>query len=406
MSDNNGIVKKTSEYVNRLMREKLPSWMVYHNPNHTAETVEASVEIGEASKLTKSDLEIVVLAAWLHDIGYIETYEGHELKGAEMARQFLQENGYPAEGIDKVMQCILATDPSKRPGNLLEQVLCDADTANLGKKKFFEKNSLLRLETESRTRVAFSDQDWLRKSIEFVAAHDFRTKYARTEFGKRRAKNLEILDDRLRRAITAQEEINAKLGLRKERMVSKMETEKKPQRGIETMFRVVPKNHLDLSSIADHKANLMISTNAIIISIVVTLLLRKLDVHPYLVIPTLVLLASCLTAVVFAVLATRPKVSSGTFTREDIQQKKVNLLFFGNFHGMKYEDFEWGMKEMMNDSDYLYSSMIKDLYFLGQVLGKKYKYLRICYNVFMYGLIVSVVAFVIAFAYAPPGASF
>jgi hypothetical protein len=63
---------------------------------------------------------------------------------------------------------------------------------------------------------------------------------------------------------------------------------------------------------------------------------------------------------------------------------------------MNLNDFEWGMKEMMNDSEYLYGSMIKDFYYLGIVLGKKYKYLRICYNIFMYGMIVVIAAYVIA----------
>jgi hypothetical protein len=63
--------------------------------------------------------------------------------------------------------------------------------------------------------------------------------------------------------------------------------------------------------------------------------------------------------------------------------------------------FEWGMKEMMKDREYLYGSMIKDFYFLGQVLGKKYLYLRICYNIFMYGIILSVIAFAIAILVYP-----
>jgi len=131
------------------------------------------------------------------------------------------------------------------------------------------------------------------------------------------------------------------------------------------------------------------------------MLSSKFDTHPYLAAPTLVLIATCLSTMIFAILATRPNVTSGTFTRDDIHQRKVNLLFFGNFHKSSLEDFDWAMREMMDDSDYLYGSMIKDLYFLGKVLGVKYHYLRIAYNVFMWGLIVSVAAFAIAWLTAP-----
>ena len=101
---------------------------------------------------------------------------------------------------------------------------------------------------------------------------------------------------------------------------------------------------------------------------------------------------------VLSILATRPNVTQGKFTKEDVANKKVNLLFFGNFHQMKLEEFEWGIQEMMNDKDYLYGSLTKDLYFLGLVLNRKYNLLRTTYTVFMIGIIVSVIAFSIAFA--------
>ncbi|NQU84982.1 MAG: phosphohydrolase, partial [Mariniphaga sp.] len=96
-------------------------------------------------------------------------------------------------------------------------------------------------------------------------------------------------------------------------------------------------------------------------------------------------------------LSTIPNISSGKFTKEDIKQNKVNLLFFGNFYKMNYEEYKWAVEELMKNDEFLYSTMIKDQYSLGKVLAKKYKLLRIAYNVFMYGLILSVIAFVLAF---------
>jgi Family of unknown function (DUF5706) len=82
---------------------------------------------------------------------------------------------------------------------------------------------------------------------------------------------------------------------------------------------------------------------------------------------------------------------------EDIREKRSNLLFFGNFHNMSLEDFQWGMTEMIKDPDFQYSSMTRDLYFLGKVLAQKYKYLTFCYNFFMVGMIVAVILFAYAF---------
>ena len=96
---------------------------------------------------------------------------------------------------------------------------------------------------------------------------------------------------------------------------------------------------------------------------------------------------------------TRPKITSLKLTKDDISKKKGNLLFFGNFINLPVEDYEWGMKELMEDRVYLYNNLIRDIYYLGKVLDKKYKYLRYAYNIFMYGLIVSVVTYIIAFAF-------
>jgi hypothetical protein len=54
------------------------------------------------------------------------------------------------------------------------------------------------------------------------------------------------------------------------------------------------------------------------------------------------------------------------------------------------------MLQVMNDRDFLYGTLIKDVYSQGVVLGRKFRLLRISYNIFMYGLIASVIAFVLA----------
>ena len=162
------------------------------------------------------------------------------------------------------------------------------------------------------------------------------------------------------------------------------------------MFRLTSANNQKLSGMADNKAHIMITVNSIILSAVISLLLRKLDEYNFLKWPTFMILGVCVSTIIFSILATRPSLPSGKFSQKDIEEKKVNLLFFGNFYRMKLDDYSTGMQQMMDDRDFLYGTLIKDIYSQGVVLGKKYRLLRISYNVFMYGLIVSVLAFVIA----------
>jgi hypothetical protein len=165
------------------------------------------------------------------------------------------------------------------------------------------------------------------------------------------------------------------------------------------MFRITLSNHTRLSDIADSKANILLSVNAIIISIALSTLLPKLgsEKNEYLVMPTFIMLLFSVITIIFAILSTKPKVTSGEFTKEDLKNRKVNLLFFGNFYKMNLDDYTPAVREMMEDRDYLYDSMIRDLYYLGVVLNRKYRLLSITYQIFMVGIIVSVIAFVFAF---------
>jgi MFS-type transporter involved in bile tolerance (Atg22 family) len=182
-----------------------------------------------------------------------------------------------------------------------------------------------------------------------------------------------------------------------------LKTEKKKakakgySRGVESMFRVTARNQISLSSIADNKSNILISVNAIIMSVTMTVLVTRFEETPNIILPTLLFLIFCLTTIIFAILSTRPNISSGTFDKEDIKQNKVNLLFFGNFYNMELDDYEWAIGELMRNDENLYSTMIKDQFSLGKVLARKYKLLRIAYNVFLFGIIISVLAFVFAF---------
>lgn len=398
---NSAIVQKASEYVFELVKNKLPSCHVYHDFGHTTEVVETCERMCEKLEINEQDTEALMLAAWFHDTGFTETIEDHEEKSAEIAEKFLCDNDYPADKVELVKKCILVTRVTRQPQNLLEEIIRDADLSHFGKKGFFDRNNLLRVEWEKCEGKEFTELAWLKSTYEFFVTHPFYTRYARLEFERQRTENLLKLQKMIKKETKKQDDLLNKQEVKKEKIAFKKDKREKPARGIETMFRTTSRSHIELSAMADNKANIMISINTILISIVVTLLVRKLDANPHLIIPTLILLLVSLTTIIFATLVTRPKVTSGIFTKEDIDNKRANLLFFGNFFNMKYDDFQWGMKQMMNDKDYLYGSMIKDFYSLGTVLGRKYKYLTVCYNIFMYGMIIAVLAFVISIIFAP-----
>lgn len=393
------IIQKAESYVVAQLNEKLPQSYLYHNLSHTRRVVKYVKQLIEIEKIGSNDARILELTAWFHDIGFIKSSDNHENYSVEIAKTFLQKEKVAAATIDKIEELILATKMLNEPNNLLEKIILDADCAHLGKKFYFEVSELLREEWVELGLKKMSDVEWIEKNIEFLTKkHQYYTNYAIKNWQPTKDKNLAQLYKLLKK--TKKEENKNKL--KAEELKFKKQKAKMPERGIETMFRVTLKNHITLSNIADTKANILLSVNAIIISLALSNLIPKLDnpSNHYLIIPAAIFVIFSLASMALSVLATRPNITSGKFTKEDVKQKKVNLLFFGNFHKMNLDDFEWAMGEMMQDRDYLYSSMKKDLYFLGLVLHRKYKILRITYSIFLIGIIASVVAFAVAFQFA------
>jgi predicted metal-dependent HD superfamily phosphohydrolase len=388
--------------------EKPP--LVYHNLAHTEQVVAQAAQIARHYQLNDYDFFIVASAAWFHDTGYyITDGENHEEAGAELLTDFLKSRNVDEVTINAIRGCIMATKMPQLPNNLLEQIICDADLFHLGTDSFSDTNKMMRKEVSSRKGVKVSKAEWRAGTIAFLSAHHFKTDYGRNLLEPVKQQNLaalkaKALEEKLEEvesnnqgaptvapADTSIVAVDAPESNKK-----KKKNDDRPDRGIETMFRISSGNHQRLSDMADNKAHIMITTTSIILSVLLSVLLRKLEDNPHLVIPTMMLLLVCVTTMVFCILATRPNLPYGTFTQEDIDEKKVNLLFFGNFYRMNFQEYNAGMLKMMNDRDFLYGSLIRDLYSQGKVLGRKYRLLRVGYNVFMFGIIASVLAFILA----------
>ncbi|MEO6547140.1 MAG: Pycsar system effector family protein [Ferruginibacter sp.] len=375
--------------------------LLYHDFSHT-ETVVASVQqISAYYQLSEPDHFIVVAAAWFHDMAYCLKGEGdmHELSGAELAGEFLKEKGVDEDIISAIKNCILATKMPQHPVTLNEQIVCDADLFNLGTDDFNTRNKLMRKEYEATSGARVSKEDWRKGTIQLFQSHSYHTEYCKNLLNKKKQENLDKLLQKEQQHLASAEDIQNETAASSSTGAKQKTQDKKneqPERGVETMFRIAVTNHQRLSDMADSKANIMISVNSIIISVVIALVVRRLETTPTLIVPTLILLTGCVTAAIFSVLATRPKIPDGYFTPEQLSNKTVNLLFFGNFYNMDYDHYNEGMKRVMADGDFLYASLIRDIYSQGKVLGNKYKLLRISYTVFMFTLIISILAFGIA----------
>ncbi len=377
------LIQEVEQFVERKLTEDLTPGHMYHNWPHTVSVRQACSNLASQSGLDAREMEILDLAALFHDIGFIQTYQGHEAVSREIAGSFLQARDYPVEKLEKVLSCIDATRPSLEPANLLEEIIKDADLSNLGNPGYLASLDNLRQEWEQLCKETYSDQEWYRLNFKFLKDHRYYTEAARITFGEQ----LEINQKTLKK-MAKSEKPNDKPGEK-----TLLESSKSAQ----MMFKTALRNHLDLSNLADNKANIMLSINALIITIAMPMAVSYIQAQPYLLYPAITMLSTCLSSMVFATLATRPIKMSGYTAPDKIQEGRSNLFFFGNFFKMSYEEYQTGMQHVLQQDDHLEESVMRDLYFLGRSLGVKYSQLRICYNIFMLGVIVTVIVFGIAY---------
>ena len=390
--DHNSLYKKTEQYVSGLFNANKKEVLVFHTLQHTRNVVERTKEIAGHYHLSDEEMLILYIAAWFHDTGHLFAEPAkHEEMSVELMKNFMQEQHAEASLVEEIQTCIMATKPPRNPGSLLQEIICDADTFHLGTKEFKNTNKLAYQEMVIRNGE-ISKTEFNKQTFEFLEGHQFYTAYCKDLLDETKRVNIKKLKGKIE---------EQKVVVKNEVANATPEDKNLTSKGIQTMLRLTSSNHLKLSEIADHKANILITVNSIIISVILSVLLRKLQDkgNEYLAIPTIIFLVVAVTTIVVAILATRPKVSGGTFTEQELKDKKINLLFFGNFHRTTLDIYANAMRTMMQDPEYLYNSMIKDIFYLGVVLGWKYKLLRLAYNVFMIGIICSVLAFAIAVYY-------
>lgn len=387
-------INQVEAYIFNLFKDKLTEEYIYHDYLHTLRVVQALTQLATGENISAQDTLHLQVAGWFHDAGYIYGEVNHEENSVKIFEEFL--SNYPQPNIDvaTIKRLILATKYNHTPNDFLEMCMKDADFHHFTLENYTEHCNLLKAELQAVKDIEIGEKEWCLENLNFLTKeHYFYTNYAKNHWQPKKEKTIFKLYEYLNKLNSTKKSTNKEL---KEKKLEKLE---RPERGIDTLFRVTLNNHTQLSAIADSKANILLSVNSIIISITLTAIIPKLDnaSNSHLIIPTFILLIFSVITIVFTIMSTKPKVSSSNITQEDITSRRANILFFGNFHQLQLNDFNNAMNDLMGDRKHLYDTLIKDLYYLGLVLNKKYKMLSIAYSVFMFGIIISVSAFCWAF---------
>ena len=381
----NDIVRSAADHVFVLFRDAArDAALVYHGYDRSRELVRACKEIAKGSDLDERETRIALLAAWFHDAGYTAGAQTDGVESAAIARQFLTGQEDAAAMAEAVEACMRAAKDGVLESPA-QEVLHDALLVSTADKDYLRALRLLRLERERRGAPPLSDVEWTESCIRFVEQHPFRTRYAQVEYNRGRAENLVRLHNLLReqREEAAGERAQAE------------KAEKGLGKTVEDLYNDITKNQLKILNVADRRTATMVHVNAIMISLIVGLLLRHIDDHRNLLVPTLILLGVNLAAIFISIASMRLGRAASGVRDPDADAHDGNLLTLTNPLPMNRHEYSFRIEKLAQDAPELRKSMIEATYFARRMLAWRGKMLRLTYDVFFVGLVISMVAFAV-----------
>lgn len=381
-------------YVLAFTQQHPATKLVFHNYPLILATVNAVGEVSQAEGADPETTEVATLGAWFLYLGYFLDYTQPAGRSIREMQHFFARHPHTESVQQRTLRCLQQVAGQLPPRSQEEKILSDAAAMAAYLQQGEERLALRKLEEELVRDCPFARGEWLAIQMELLLQCQLYTHYAKTTYEGELARLLAItqagVEKNLRRELATAPSATPPVRFQ-------YEDDTSPLRGAQTFFRANYRNHINLSSIADNKANIMISVNSILISVLITFVsYRNIgDNSPVILLPVVIFLVTGLASLVFAVLSARPKVTALNEKLTDPLARRRNIVFFGNFASMNLDEYEEAMDAMFRDNELLYGNMVRDLYYLGKVLDRKYRYLSISYNIFMVGFVATVITFLV-----------
>lgn len=388
-----GILSNAESTVFELFKTQQDGRLVFHNYEYAAKLVDAVKGAIQSSDLPLQSMEMLCLAAWFYPTGYLTSYDKPIEASVKYVSQFLESEEYPKAKTEKIKDFIRLIEAQKVPVSAEQEIFHDAFYGMQNGVLFQQNAALLQLERELFQKTILPKEQWISLQLQQLLQTKFYTPYGKLTFEPILATNI----------LTQRSQLQKLKRKKNSYFPTELSTfqnieEKIPDRAIQTFFRANYRNHINLSAIADNKANIMISVNAILLSVLISLLTYKniTETKPMVLMAVLIFFVTGLTSLIFAVLSARPKVTNFNKRLKDSKEVQKNIVFFGNFVHLDLDQFEEAMDAVFRDGELMYGNMVRDLYYLGKVLDKKYKYLTTSYNIFMVGFVATSITLLVA----------
>jgi predicted metal-dependent HD superfamily phosphohydrolase len=398
---------ETASFIKQYLHTHLPAACLFHNYNRTVQVVQSCSTLLSNSTLGEQERLTVLLAAWFLQAGYCKDPDNPQTEAAAIASNYFSSQGLAPETVQAIEDCILSTRYPQQPLTLEGQYLCDAENKWLADKDFGNKLESLRKEMALANKKEFTDKEWRVHTIEILENQMYFTAQGRELYEKKKQKNNDRLEEKTKASLLDELD-NPKIespDLKPKKPATISFEDFKPERTVESLFRNTSRNQMRLIQLADYKANLVISVNALIISVILSVLVTKLDANKYLELPTLMLILTSVSTIVVAMAASRPNINLAKLSKRRFAKLEKNMLFFGHFYKKSLSEYKEIIKETISNKPELYDSLSRDIYYQGLILLIKFRYIILAYNIFTIGLIASILAFIVSFILHHPAAS-
>lgn len=189
------LIEKIESYVAACFKRNTDPNLFYHNYHHTVNVVKRVKEIKANYPVSRTDSFVLQTAAWFHDVGQLSgTNENHEEAGASIMKGFFRQAMLPVETVKQIEQTILSTKIPHKPTSLPDEIICDADTYNLGTDEFPNTDALLKRECELR---GLPTEDWDKKTLTFLLQHRYFTSYCQQLLNETKEGNVALVRERM-----------------------------------------------------------------------------------------------------------------------------------------------------------------------------------------------------------------
>jgi hypothetical protein len=385
------ILNKAANHVEILHKKNDREGFFFHNISYINSILGVASELANRYQISQYYQKPLLLAAIFKDAGMIVDPKAPEKHSEFIAENFLRDYGADEELITRVISLIRTVYHPRTDPSLLERIIHDAGISYMGKKSFFKDSELLRMEYENLLNKFITDYEWEKHLYKLVSEASFQTQAGFNQYEKTRVGNQKKQLDRMNKA--------RKKSVKKAGSIDY-------ERSISTYYRINFQNHINLSSVSDRKANVMISLNTVILAVIVILSGMGLTFYNQLnannnyrfFAPVIVLLLSSLLSIIFSILSARPKVNGNRSDINKIRENKTSLISSMNFRNLNLNDFVIHMRELKKDPQWIYDNLSTELYYFVIALNEKYRLLHWSYTIFMIGIGISTILFVFIFS--------